>query len=213
MATTYDEMGNVIFSDDAGAYATSPNITEVNYYKQKLTEFQSMLNELDATAQSAANIIELTPESQLADDMRVYLDQWDNKRSQFKIAAEGINLAIAGANSLGIDLQKLSLPTGLGFAPAAPVALSAVAAAVAAAAILIIWGRDWIAGVNERAKLALQYENLSPEIRDSVVQEQIRIDQAQAKANESPLSTIAGSIKWIAIAAVAFFAYRAFSKG
>lgn len=210
MATTYDELGNVIFSDDAGIPAAAPTVTEVNYYKQKLAEFQSMLNELDTTAQSAQNIIALTPESSLADDMQAYLTQWDDKRYQFKIAAEGINLAIAGANSFGVDIKKLTIPTGLGLAP---VALAGVAAAVAAAAVLLVWGRDWIAGVNERAKLALQFENLSPEVRDAVIQEQIKIDQAQANANESPLSTIAGSIKWIALAAVAFFAYRAFSKG
>lgn len=210
MATTYDELGNVIFSDDAGISAAAPTVTEVNYYKQKLAEFQSMLNELDTTAQSAQNIIALTPESSLADDMQAYLTQWDDKRYQFKIAAEGINLAIAGANTFGVDIKKLTIPTGLGLAP---VALAGVAAAVAAAAVLLVWGRDWIAGVNERAKLALQFENLSPEVRDAVIQEQIKIDQAQANANESPLSTIAGSIKWIALAAVAFFAYRAFSKG
>lgn len=210
MATTYDELGNVIFSDDAGIPAAAPTVTEVNYYKQKLAEFQSMLNELDTTAQSAQNIIALTPESSLADDMQTYLAQWDDKRYQFKIAAEGINLAIAGANTFGVDIKKLTIPTGLGLAP---VALAGVAAAVAAAAVLLVWGRDWIAGVNERAKLALQFENLSPDVRDAVIQEQIKIDQAQANANESPLSTIAGSIKWIALAAVAFFAYRAFSKG
>jgi hypothetical protein len=78
--------------------------------------------------------------------------------------------------------------------------------------MLIIWGRDWIAGVNQRAKLSLQYDNLSPEVRDQVIQEQVKIEESQRAANESPISVIAGSIKWIAIAAVAFFAYRAFSR-
>lgn len=217
MATTYDEMGNVIFSDDAGIPAVMPNPTELNYYKQKLAEFQSMLYELDNTAESAFRIMALTPDTETAAEMQALLDQWDGKRYQFKIAAEGINLAIAGANAFNVDLKKLSVPQSLGFAPAAvpavPISLAAVAAAVAASAMLIIWGRDWIAGVNERAKLSLQYDNLTPEVRDQVIQEQMKIEQSQRAANESPISVIAGSIKWIAIAAVAFFAYRAFSKG
>ena len=216
MATTYDEMGNVIFSDDTGIPATMPNPTELNYYKQKLAEFQSMLFELDNTAESAFRIMALTPDTETATEMQALLDQWDGKRYQFKIAAEGINLAIAGANAFNVDLKKLSVPQSLGFAPAAapavPISLAAVAAAVAASAMLIIWGRDWIAGVNERAKLSLQYDNLSPEVRDQVIQEQVKIEESQRAANESPISVIAGSIKWIAIAAVAFFAYRAFSK-
>ena len=217
MATTYDELGNVIFSDDAGIPAAMPNPTELNYYKQKLAEFQSMLFELDNTAESAFRIMALTPDTETATEMQALLDQWDGKRYQFKIAAEGINLAIAGANAFNVDLKKLSVPQSLGFAPAAapavPISLAAVAAAVAASAMLIIWGRDWIAGVNERAKLSLQYDNLSPEVRDQVIQEQVKIEESQRAANESPISVIAGSIKWIAIAAVAFFAYRAFSKG
>lgn len=216
MATTYDEMGNVIFSDDAGIPAVMPNPTELNYYKQKLAEFQSMLFELDNTAESAFRIMALTPDTETATEMQTLLDQWDGKRYQFKIAAEGINLAIAGANAFNVDLKKLSVPQSLGFAPAAapavPISLAAVAAAVAASAMLIIWGRDWIAGVNERAKLSLQYDNLTPEVRDQVIQEQVKIEESQRAANESPISVIAGSIKWIAIAAVAFFAYRAFSK-
>ena len=194
-----------------------PNPTELNYYKQKLAEFQSMLFELDNTAESAFRIMALTPDTETAAEMQALLDQWDGKRYQFKIAAEGINLAIAGANAFNVDLKKLSVPQSLGFAPAAvpavPISLAAVAAAVAASAMLIIWGRDWIAGVNERAKLSLQYDNLTPEVRDQVIQEQMKIEQSQRAANESPISVIAGSIKWIAIAAVAFFAYRAFSKG
>ena len=209
MATTYDELGNVIFSDDAGIPAAMPNPTELNYYKQKLAEFQSMLFELDNTAESAFRIMALTPDTETATEMQTLLDQWDGKRYQFKIAAEGINLAIAGANTFNVDFKKLTIPAGLG---AAPVALAGIAAAVAAAAILLVWGRDWIAGVNERAKLSLQYDNLTPEVRDQVIQEQVKIEESQRAANESPISVIAGSIKWIAIAAVAFFAYRAFSK-
>jgi hypothetical protein len=193
-----------------------PNPTELNYYKQKLAEFQSMLFELDNTAESAFRIMALTPDTETATEMQTLLDQWDGKRYQFKIAAEGINLAIAGANAFNVDLKKLSVPQSLGFAPAAapavPISLAAVAAAVAASAMLIIWGRDWIAGVNQRAKLSLQYDNLSPEVRDQVIQEQVKIEESQRAANESPISVIAGSIKWIAIAAVAFFAYRAFSR-
>jgi hypothetical protein len=40
----------------------------------------------------------------------------------------------------------------------------------------------------------------------------LKTDVAVAQANQSPLASIAGIVKWIAIGAVAFFAYQAFDR-
>lgn len=214
-ATVVDEMGNVVFSDDSVATvssttrATAPGITDLQYYKNKVAEFQAVLYAIDEAAGAAQRVADFNANSPLADDMLAKLAEYDAKKTQLRLTAEGMNLAIAGVDFLGADIQKLVIPPGLGLAPAA---LAGIAAAVAAAAVLIVWGRDWIAGVNERLKLAMQFEQMSPEVRSATASELAKVDAAAAAASTSTFAQLSGIIKWVAIAGVAYFAFKAFSQ-
>jgi hypothetical protein len=89
---------------------------------------------------------------------------------------------------------------------------AAAAAAVAGVAALITWGYGWIAGVNALLRQAQLLEGLSPEDRAKVAATLAQTELAQAEAAASPLQSLAGVVKWIAIAALGYFAFQAYSK-
>jgi hypothetical protein len=141
--------------------------------------------------------------------MDAYLLDFDNKKGSFRTAAEALNFAINGINAVGADFPKLTVPQGLGVVPL--VAAAGVAGALAVAAALIIWGRDWIAGVSARAKLGLQLDAIKdPAQRARLAERLALLDQAQSVAEASPITSVASIVKWVAIAAVAYFAIQSY---
>jgi hypothetical protein len=153
-------------------------------------------------------IYDVDPE--LTAELQDFLFQYDQKKGQFRTAAEALNFAINGANQIGANFPTLKIPSGLGFVPLA--AGAAIAGALAVAAGLIVWGREWIAGLNDRLKVKQILESVPPEKRDAVAEAILKIDAAQKAADSSPLSSIANIVKWVGIAAVAYFALQAYQE-
>ena len=197
---------------DAWGRETPPEETSpfaMDYYRDKAREFQSTLNAIDGAyraandalatgaldAESEAGIIEL-------------LDAYEGKRLTLKLTGEAINAGAAVVNSLGGRFPQLSLPGTLGLAPVAPVALIG---AIGAAVGLIAWGVQWIAGVNERLKRAQLIAQASPAQRDQLIRAIADSDNAVSQSQASTLAAIAPAVKWVAIAALAFLAYRAYA--
>jgi len=78
---------------------------------------------------------------------------------------------------------------------------------------LIVWGQEWIKGVNDRMKTTIVLDAIKdPEQKARVATQIANADIALQQSQQSPLGSIASGIKWIAIAALAFFAYSAFTK-
>lgn len=212
MAIQYDEMGNVISGDvDAVAVAASP--AQLDYYRAKVAEFQSMLIQLDSVSEIASGLLwsSQADDPEFSSDIEKLLNEFDAKKATFRTVAEALNFGIEGVNRLGVDFSKVVIPSGLGVVPLA--AAAGIAGALALAASLIVWGREWIAGVNERAKRAQLLDVITdPQEKARVAADLARLDQAQSAADSSPLGSIATMIKWGAIAAMAWFAYSAYSK-
>jgi len=181
----------------------------LNYYRQKALEFQGTLNAID-TAYTAANAAlssgALDEASQAA--LLESLDEYEGKRLTLKLTAEAINAAGAAINYLGGSFPKLQLPGTLGVLPAVPIAL---VGAIGAAVALIAWGVQWIAGVNERLRRAQLLSTATPGQRDALVRAIAESDNAVNQSQSSTLAAIAPALKWIAIAALGFLAYRAYT--
>ena len=197
---------------DAWGRETPPEETSpyaMDYYRQKAVEFQSTLNAIDA-AYRAANDALATGALDADSEASIIeaLDQYEGKRLTLKLTGEAINAGAAVINGLGGRFPQLSLPGTLGLAPVAPVALIG---AIGAAVGLIAWGVQWIAGVNERLRRAQLIAQASPSQRDALVRAIADSDNAVSQAQSSTLAAIAPAIKWIAIAAAAFLAYRAYT--
>ena len=196
-----------VWSGEAPPPENSPLAME--YYRQKAEQFQATLNAVDAAYQAANTALQsgaIDNETQAA--LIELLDQYDNKRLTLKLTAEAINAGAAVINGLGGRFPQLSIPQTLGLAPVAPFAL---VAAIATAATLIVWGSQWIAGVNERLKRAQLIENASPDQKERLIGAIAASDNAVTQASAGTLAEIAPAVKWAAIAVVAWLAWRTYS--
>lgn len=192
-----------------GVTGDSPSVFSLDYYRQKATEFQTILNQVDATAQAAQNVIDAGIDNDLSNDLVTALSEFDAKKAVFRMTAEAINAAAAFINSAGGRFPSLSIPTGLGFAPI--VLPAAGIAAIATAATLIVWGVSWINGVKERMRLAQLMSVGTPEQQAELARSIAVADNAQRTADASPLSSVASVVKWGAIGLGLWLAYRAWS--
>lgn len=211
MAIVHDEAGNVIFDDRMVDDPTPANPAQLSYYRQKIVEFQEVLNNLDTAAAIAEKwayeYSDIDPDLSL--EFAAKLDDYNAKKSTFRTTAEALNFAISGVNQIGAGFPRLNIPQGLGVIPIA--AAAGVAGALAVAAGLIVWGRDWIAAVNERAKRAQLLDAVTePGQKARIAADLLALDQAQAASESSPLGSIANVVKWISIAALGFFAWQAY---
>lgn len=181
----------------------------LDYYRNKAREFQVTMNAIDAAYTAASSALAtgaLEPEGEAA--LIEALDAYEGKRITLRVTAEAINAGAAVVNGMGGRFPQLSLPATLGAVPVAPLALIA---AIGTAAGLITWGTQWVQGVNERLKRAQLIEGASPGQRDQLIRAIADSDSAVSQAESSVLATLAPLVKWVAIGAVAFFAYRAYS--
>lgn len=180
----------------------------MQYARNKAREFQATLNAVDEASNSLAVAIALVGDEDLNAfaELNALYDEYQSKKTQFRLTAEAINLAAAGINSLGGRFPELSIPAGL----AAPIVIPlALVAAIGTAAALIVWGNTWLSSVSDRMRLAMISD---PEKRDALIAEISKVEAAAAASSGSGLSNIAGIIKWLAIGGVAFLAYQAFQS-
>lgn len=215
MGAVSGSLGDIGPKDDASFQGdVSTSVLSGDYYRQKLTEFQSTLNALDLGYQAAQNayyIEGIAPES--LEGLDELMRDYEAKRGTLRATAEALNFGAAAVNAAGGRMPSLSLPATLGVPFLVP---AAFVAAIASAAALIVWGREWLKGLNVRLSRAQLLEAArdpasggSPEVAAQLAQQMAQADQALQIADASPLSSIATLVKWGSIAALAFFAYKA----
>ena len=185
---------------------------QLNYYRQKINEFQNVLVQMDSAAEGAQGLIDIgVSDVSLLEDLNALLAEYDLKKGFFRTAAEGLNFAISGVNLVGADFPNIKIPRGMNAIPL--VAAAGIAAALAVAAGLIVWGRDWIKSVDERARRSQILEALpeGPQ-RAQAAQAMALIDGAVREADASPLGSIAQIVKWVAIAGLVYFGLQTFKS-
>ena len=181
----------------------------VDYYRQKVVEFQALLNNLQNAREAMIGLVDYGP-VEIRPELTALLDELDGKIGSYRQVAEALNFGINGINKVGANFPTLSIPAGLGVAPL--VVAGGIGAAVAVAAALIVWGYAWIQKAQVLARQAQLYGYLTPEQRAIVAQRAIEIDMAASASESSPLTSIASIAKWVGIAAVAYFAFQAYQK-
>lgn len=208
-------LGDAGAPNDDASYGgpVSTSALSMDYYRSKITEFQSVLNAVDEGYRAATSALQsgaLDPAS--ADDLRALLADYDSRRFTLRATAEAINAGAAVVNAAGGRMPSLSLPGTLGLLPAA-LPFAAVAA-VGAAAVLITWGREWIAGVNDRLKSAqLIAAQDTPEKAAALAASIAQSDAALRVAEGSGLAALSTWIKWGAIALGGYMVWRALQGG
>jgi hypothetical protein len=196
-------------SDELYTGESSDSVLSMQYYRDKARQFQVIMNQLDASQVAAQSAIEADIDASLTDDLSRMLAEFDAKRFLIRTTAEAINLGAEAVNAMGGRFPQLSIPSGLGFLPILPFA---AIAAIGTAAGLIVWGNTWITGVNDRLRLAQQFEAVAdPDKRAALASSLAMSDSARLAAESSPLSSVASMIKWGALAFGAFLLWRAYS--
>jgi hypothetical protein len=186
-----------------------PQTLTVGYYRQKVIEFQNLLINLQNAREGMIGLVDYGPD-EIRPELTALLDELDSKIGRYRQVAELLNLGINGINKVGAGFPKLTIPNGLGIAPAAVAA--GIGAAIAVAASLIVWGNTWIRNANALARQAQLYGYLTPEQRAAIAESTLKIEGAAKASESSPLTSVANITKWVAIAAVAYFAYQAYQK-
>ena len=185
---------------------------QLDYYRQKINEFQNVLVQMDSAAEGAQGLIDIgVSDVSLLEDLNALLAEYDLKKGFFRTAAEGLNFAISGVNLVGADFPNIKIPRGMNAIPL--VAAAGIAAALAVAAGLIVWGRDWINAVDERARRSQILEALpeGPQ-RAQAALAMAKIDGAVREADANPLGSIANIVKWVAIAGLVYFGLQTFKE-
>jgi hypothetical protein len=192
--------------------ATSEKTTsDLNYYQRKVQEFQQAVNAVDTAAYGLRMLLDLD----ISDDERLpilqQLGELESKKSELRTAAETVNAASALANQVGITLPQVNIQT-LGALPLVPLAVGgAIAGALYLIASLLSWITDWIARSNVVAQTIAAAADLPPEQKARVLEAIQQTETAKAQT-QTGLGSIANIVKYVAFAAVAYFAYQAFSK-
>jgi len=203
-----DSMGNPIPGAYVAEASNAAQAQDVGYFTRKINEFQSLVFDLDTTE---ANLRSFIQDYNITDPVLLeQLDAFDLKKDVFRTTAEALNLAVAGINAIGGNLPSVRIPGGLAAVPV--VALAGAAAAVAAAAALIVWGREWIIGVNDRLKTREVLQQIPEAQRGQAAGDLLRIEATARNAETSPLGNLANIVKYLAIAAGVYFAFQAFQK-
>jgi hypothetical protein len=212
MAGTMDDFLEAITPEtatQADLQITKPE--QLNYYEQKVRDFQTQVNAIDTAAYGLRMLLDLN----ISDDQRLpvleLLSELEQKKSTIRTAAESVNAASALANSVGIQLPKVNIQT-LGALPLLPIGVAiAVSGALALVFTLISWMTDWINRSAVVAQMIAAAADLPPEQRARVLEAINATEQAKA-ASSTGLSNISNIVKYVAFAAVAYFAYQAFAS-
>jgi hypothetical protein len=189
--------------------ATSP--FAMDYYRQKAAEFQTTLDALDRTYWAASGALGTGAlDATTAAALEAALSDYESRRTALRVTAEAINAGAAAINALGGRFPQLSIPGTLGLPPL--VAPAALVAAIGTAAALIVWGSQWVSGVNDRLKRAQVIDAATPEQRARIVEAMAESDNAVSVSSSSMLASLAPTVKWIAIGIGAFLLYRAYTN-
>lgn len=189
--------------------ATSP--FAMDYYRRKAVEFQELIVALDRSYWAASGALGTGAlDATTAAALEAALSDYESRRTALRVTAEAINAGAAAINALGGRFPSLSIPGTLGLGPL--VAPAALVAAIGTAAALIVWGSQWMSGVNDRLRRAQVIDAATPEQRARIVESMAESDNSVSIASGSFLASLAPTAKWIAIGIGAFLLYRAYSN-
>ena len=196
------------WGDEPQPETTSP--FSLDYYRNKAREFQVIMDGLDRTYWAASGALGTGAlDDATATALESALADFESRRRMIKLTAEAINAGAAVVNGMGGRFPSLSIPGTLGLPPI--VAPAAMVAAIGTAAALIVWGSQWMSGVNERLRRAQIIEAATPEQRARIVESIAETDNVVTTTEGSILASVAPIVKWAAIGLGAFLLYRAYS--
>ena len=221
MALIFDQLGNVIGDDglgetfeqgaNAGAQLQRDTLTpaKLGYIESKIADFQKAVLLADTTVADIQELMLYTDDEAILQDLQNQLDEFETRRAAIKFAAESFNAVAGIVNSVGGNMQSLTIPTGLGFAPVVPLAY---VAAITAGIALIDWIHQWA-----RRTFDIGLEAASriqdADLRDATLQTYNQKLTDLEIADSNTFGGAIGAFKWIAIGVLGLVAYNTWKAG
>lgn len=181
---------------------TNPSPVSLDYYRNKVREFQETLNGIDAAYRAGAEIYSIASDEELG----ALLAEYESRKDSIRGVAETINLGASVINSMGGRMPVLSVPGTLGLAPF--VLPAAAIAAIASAAYFVDWGRYWTQALATSTRnIALMMAESAPE-RARILELSQQAERTALETSASPAAALTTVVKWGAIAGAAFLAWK-----
>ena len=188
---------------------TDPSVFSLDYFRQKVVEFQTVLNGVDSVSAALTVVLDNAVSDEVSQQTLDFMDEIDGKKTQLRLMAESINAASAAVNALGGRAPVLSIPGTLGFAPL--VIPAGTIALIAAAVTLMLWGRDLFARVADYySRQQIIDAQPTPEARGAVAAAAGVADNTLKVSDQSIVSVAGNAIKWAAIGLLAWLAWKQF---
>lgn len=196
--------GEVVDSGSVTQYA------DIDYYRNKIREFQSYLNALATTGDQMSALLPQVSDADLSSSISTWLSDLQSNTGALRLAAQTVNAAAEGANAFGVRMPVLSIPQQLAALPLAAVA--AIAGAVAGTA----WAVSYAIAKMQDAQVILSNNqtiaNAPPEQQAAIAASLSKIQSAQAGASGGWLGSLSNIVMWGAIAVAAWFGFKAFRE-
>lgn len=194
-------------TDDSYTGEVSDSPVSADYVRNKIREFQAVLNALDESYQ--AGLAAWHADGQSDAELDRLLRDYESQSVGMKATAEALNLGAELSNAVGVRMPVLSIPQTLGLAPAGLLLPAAVVAALAAVAGWVTYSIGYSAAMTEA--IAVVHGRLGNTEAAREIERQLqRAKDAQTRINLPDLSQIAGGVKLLAVVALGFLAWRAF---
>lgn len=202
-------LGDAGTSNDDTSYTgeVSDSPVSTDYVRNKIREFQSVLNALDQSYQ--AGLATWHADGQQDAELDRLLRDYESQSPAMKATAEALNLGAELSNAVGVRMPQLSIPQTLGVGPLGLLLPAGVVAALAAVAGWVTYSIGYSAAMTQAISVVRGKLGDTEQARE-IERELQRARDAQTRVNLPDLSQIAGGVKLAAIAALAFLAWRAF---
>lgn len=182
--------------------SADPSIFSLDYYRNKVREFQDSLNRTASIAETFRSVPFYGVDEATFEAIQSWLRDYDMRRTWLIETAEGVNLLAQGANAVGIRFPVISPPRGLNALP--PLLAVAGIAALTAIVAVVEWSAVMQAEAKNIAEQARIIGTLPQDQQAALLQ---GLQNVQTVASQGSISaTIANAVKWIAIGAGVFFA-------
>lgn len=203
-------------SDTLYAGESGGSVFDVQTWRDRATEFQDTVNRADQTYLAILDAIAETPSSVDTSDLQSLAREYESKRDELRSTVWTINQTSTALNAIGVRFPMLSAPgtlAGMGALPVIPLAIAAGAAtAIALAAAAISWAVAWCeraASASEMTRAIVEASTTLPDDKRAAVLQSLSTVAATANSGGGFMGDLAGVVKWAAIGAAAYFAYKA----
>lgn len=191
-------------NDDTSYGGAVDTPISLDWFRDKLREFQVAMNAADEAYQAGSAAFILTGDESIA----LLLAEYDTKAGEVRALANTLNQGASIVNALGGRAPVLSIPQTLGALPAFALP-AAIALAAASVASWYAWAHGFASGM-ERAIVVARDAGATPDVLAALQTQAEKARESVKLLDLSPLSSVGSLVKLAGVAFLGWLAWRSF---